>query len=242
MPMKKLLHLFFLLPIFLVSCSTQRIAVLKPDVQEQYVDREGFTTQKSDSLDVTFGYLFSTKDHLVFEVSVKNNGSDSVSVSPQDFHFQSVSLLDSNQLSSPLYAQSFIQITQKLDERARERNIKAAIAIIAVVATVVAVDAATNSNSSTRHTNYKDYTFSINTGIDLSYNFFDAMIYNNLSKKEAITGLERHFMFPRKIGKSEYHLGAVYFPRYDTATKLLFNFKAGGQDFKTLFKQTIVVK
>jgi hypothetical protein len=239
MPMKKLLHLFFLLPIFLISCSTQRIAVLKPDVQEQYVDREGFTTQKSDSLDVTFGYLFSTKDHLVFEVSVKNNGSDSVLVSPQDFHFQSVSFLDSNQLSSPLYAQSFIQITQKLDERARERNIKAAIAIIAVVATVVAIDAASNSNTPR---NYRDYSFSVNTGIDLSYNFFDAMIYNQLSKKEALKGMERSFMFPHKIGKSEYHLGAVYFPRYDKATKLLFNFKAGGQDFKTLFKQTIMVK
>jgi hypothetical protein len=240
MPMKKLLHLFFLLPIFLISCSTQRIAVLKPDVREEYVDREGFTTQKSDNLDVTFGYLFSTKDHLVFEVSVKNNGSDSVSVSPQDFHFQSVSFLDSNQLSSPLYAQSFLQIKQKLDERARERNIKAAIAVIAVVATVVAIDAATNSSSTS--TNFRDYSYSFNTGIDLSFNFFDAMIYNNLSKKEAIKGMERSFMFPRKIGKSEYHLGAVYFPRYDTATKLLFNFKSGGQDFKTLFKQTIVVK
>jgi hypothetical protein len=239
MPMKKLLHLFFLLPIFLVSCSTQRIAVLKPDVPTQYVDREGFTTQKSDSLDVTFGYLFSTKDHLVFEVSVKNNGSDSVLVRPQDFYYQSVSFLDSNQLSSPLYAQSFKQITQKLDERARERNIKAAIAVIAVVATVVAIDAATSSNT---HTSYRDYSFSVNTGIDLSYNFFDAMIYNQLSKKEAIKGMERSFMFPRKIGKSEYHLGAVYFPRYDNATKLLYNFKAGGQDFKTLFKQTIVVK
>jgi hypothetical protein len=242
MPMKKLLHLFFLLPIFLISCSTQRIAVLKPDVQEQYVDREGFTTQKSDSLDVTFGYLFSTKDHLVFEVSVKNNGSDSVLVRPQDFHFQSVSFMDSNQLSSPLYAQSFKQITQKLDERARERNIKAAIAVIAVVATVVAIDAATSSSSSNAATNFRDYSFSVNTGIDLSFNFFDAMIYNQLSKKEAIKGMERSFMFPRKIGKSEYHLGAVYFPRYDNATKLLFNFKAGGQDFKTLFKQTIVVK
>jgi hypothetical protein len=239
MPMKKLLHLFFLLPIFLISCSTQRIAVLKPDVHEKYVDREGFTTQKSDSLDVTFGYLFSTKDHLVFEVSVKNNGSDSVLVSPQDFHYQSVSFLDSNQLSSASYAQSFQQIKQKLDERARERNIKAAIAIIAVVATVVAVDVATSSNT---HTNYRDYSFAVNTGVDLSFNFFDAMIYNQLSKKEAIKGMERSFMFPRKIGKSEYHLGAVYFPRYDTATKLLFNFKAGGQDFKTLFKQTIVVK
>jgi hypothetical protein len=241
MPMKKLLHLFFLLPIFLISCSTQRIAVLKPDVREEYVDREGFTTQKSDSLDVTFGYLFSTKDHLVFEVSVKNNGSDSVLVHPQDFHYQSVSFLDSNQLSSALYAQSFMQIKQKLDERARERNIKAAIAVIAVVATVVAIDVATSSSSNTP-TNYRDYSFSVNTGIDLSFNFFDAMIYNQLSKKEAIKGMERSFMFPRKIGKSEYHLGAVYFPRYDNATKLLFNFKAGGQDFKTLFKQTIVVK
>jgi hypothetical protein len=241
MPMKKPLHLFFVLSLFIVSCSTQRIAVLKPDVHEQYVDREGFTTQKSDSLDVTFGYLFSTKDHLVFEVSVKNNGSDSVLVRPQDFHYQSVSFLDSSQLSSPLYAQSFQQIKQKLDERARERNIKAAIAVIAVVATVVAIDVATSSSSNTP-TNYRDYSFSVNTGIDLSFNFFDAMIYNQLSKKEAIKGMQRSFMFPRKIGKSEYHLGAVYFPRNDTATKLLFNFKAGGQDFKTLFKQTIVVK
>jgi hypothetical protein len=241
MPMKKLLHLFFLLPIFLISCSTQRIAVLKPDLHDKYVDREGFTTQKSDSLDVTFGYLFSTKDHLVFEVSVKNNGSDSVLVSPQDFSFQSVSFLDSNQLSSPLHAQTFKQIKQKLDERARERNIKAVIAVVAVVATVVAIDAATNSSSNTPR-NFQDYSFSVNTGIDLSFNFFDAMIYNQLSKKEAIKGMERSYMFPRKIGKSEYHLGAVYFPRYDNATKLLFNFKAGGQDFKTLFKQTIVVK
>jgi hypothetical protein len=240
MPMKKLLHLFFLLPIFLISCSTQRIAVLKPDLHDKYVDREGFTTQKSDSLDVTFGYLFSTKDHLVFEVSVKNNGSDSVLVSPQDFSFQSVSFLDSNQLSSPLYAQTFKQIKQKLDERARERNIKAAIGIIVVVAAVVAIDAATNSSSTS--TNFRDYSYSIGTGVDLSVNFFDAMIYNNLSKKEAVKGMERSFMFPRKIGKSEYHLGAVYFPRNDNATKLLFNFKAGGQDFKTLFKQNIVVK
>jgi hypothetical protein len=237
MPMKKPLHLLFILSLFVVSCTTQRMAVLNPDIPDKFVDREGFTTQKTDSVDVTFGYLFSTKDHLVFEVSVKNNGSDSLLVQPQDFSFQSVSFLDSTQLSSPFTAQSFPQIVKKLDERARERNIKAAIVMLAVVATVVAVDVATNNNSY-----HRDFSYSINTGLDLSYNFFDAMIYNQLSKKEALKGLERSFMFPRKIGKSESHIGVVYFPRYDNATKLLFNFRVSANDFKTMFKQTIKVR
>jgi hypothetical protein len=221
----------------------QRVAVLTPNIPTQYLDREGFATQKSDSLDVTFGYLFSTKDHLVFEVAVKNKSNETVHLNPTDFSFQSVSLLDSNNLSEPMQAHSFAQVTKILDDRVRERNIKAAVVVLAIVATAVAIDVATTkSSSSPRSTRYNDYSFATNLTADLSYNFFDAMIYNHLSKKEAKKGLERTVMFARTLAPSESHIGTVYFPRNDAAKQLLFNFKVGGQDFKTLFQQTIQLR
>jgi hypothetical protein len=232
--MKKFVQLCTILSLFLASCSMPKIAVLQPQIPAQYVDKEGFATQKSDSLDVTFGYLFSTKDHLVFEVSVKNNSADSVLIEPQDFSFQTASNVDSTLLSAPFKAQSFTDITHTWDERAREKNIKTAIVVLAVIATVIAIE-----RSSNKTFNRNDFSYSVNTGVDLSFNFFDAMIYNHLSKKEAKRGLERSFMFPKKIGKSESHIGAVYFPRFDNAQKLLFNFKVGNSDFKTLFNQKI---
>ncbi len=238
--MKKNAYLFSLISLlFLAACSTQRVAVLTPNIPTQYLDREGFATQKSDSLDVTFGYLFSTKDHLVFEVAVKNKSNENVRLDPTDFSFQSVSLLDSNGFSEPLQAHSFIQVTKILDDRVRERNIKAAVVVLAVVATVVAIETSSRSSAGPRSSRYSDYSFATNLTADLSFNFFDAMIYNHLSKREAKKGLERTLMFPRTLAPSESHIGTVYFPRNDAAKQLLFNFKVNGQDFKTLFQQTI---
>jgi hypothetical protein len=238
--MKKNAYLFYLLPLlFLAACSAPKIAVLTPNIPTQYLDREGFATQKSDSLDVTFGYLFSTKDHLVFEVAVKNKSNVDVRLDPKDFSFQSVSLLDSNGLSEPLHAHTFMEVTKILDDRVRERNIKTAVVVLAVVATVVAIETASHSNSSPRSTRYNDYSFATNLTTDLSFNFFDAMIYNHLSKREAKKGIERTIMFPRTLAPSESHIGTVYFPRNDAAKQMWFNFKVGDQDFKTLFRQTI---
>jgi hypothetical protein len=237
--MKKILQLSFILSLFLTACTAPRIAVLTPNVPTQYVDREGFTTQKADSLAVTFGYLFSTRDHLVFEVAVKNNGADSVLIDPQQFSFQHVSLLDTNALSAPFAAQSFKEITDKLNERHRDAMIKTTIITLAVIATTIAIERSVNSKASPR---YRDYSFATNLGVDLTYNYFDALIYNSLSKKEARRGLEKSFMFPLKIGPAEAHIGAVYFPRYDDAKQLLFNFKVGERPFQTLFQQTIRVR
>lgn len=237
--MKKALLLLLILSIFLGSCTTQRIAVLKPNVPEQYVDKDGFVTQKSDSIDVTFGHLFSTQDYLVFEVAVKNNSSNSVRVNPEDFSFQPMPFLDSVPLSMPIYAQSFAQITSQLNARVREKRIKSTILVLAVVAAAVAVDASANKHTPHR---YRDYSFAIRTGVDLSFNYFDAVAFSQLSKKEARKGLERSLLFPRTIAPSESHIGTVYFPRFDNAKELLFNFKTDEQDFKTLFKQTLVNK
>ena len=238
--MKKNVYLFSLVSmLFLAACSTPKVAVLTPNIPTQYLDREGFATQKSDSLDVTFGYLFSTKDHLVFEVAVKNKSNENVRLDPTDFSFQSVSLLDSNNLSEPTHAHSFAQVTKILDDRVRERNIKTAVVVLAVVATVVAIETSSRSNASPRSSRYNDYSFATNLTADLSFNFFDAMIYNHLSKREAKKGLERTLMFPRTLAPSESHIGTVYFPRNDAAKQLLVNFKVNGQDFKTLFQQTI---
>jgi hypothetical protein len=234
--MKKPLHFLIVFSVFFASCASQRIAVLTPKISTQYLDNEGFATQKSDSLDITFGYLFSTKDHLVFEVAVKNNSDDSVLIDPELFSFQHVSLLDSNEVSPPFMAHSFSKVIDQLNDRAREANIKATIIVLAVVATAVAIDVASNKNTPTR---YQDYSFTRNTTVDLSFNYFDAVVYNHLSRKAARKGLAESFMYPRKIGKSESHIGAVYFPRYDNAKELLFNFRTNNQDFKTLFKQTI---
>jgi hypothetical protein len=235
--MKKFLHLLIFLPLFWASCVPQRIAILQPDIPTQYLDREGFATQKSDSLDVTFGYLFSTQDHLVFEVAVKNKSNVPVLVQPQDFAFQTVSAYDSTLISAPIEANSLHQITQIWDKRRRDRNVKAALIALAVVTTVVVIENQTSSGG-----RYNDYSTSLNLGVDLSYNFFDAMIYNHLSKKEAKRGLEKSLMFPKTIGPNESHVGAVYFPRNDDARQLLFNFKVAGQDFKTLFRQSIKLK
>ena len=242
--MKKNVYLFgFVSLLFLAACSTQRVAVLTPNIPTQYLDREGFATQKSDSLDVTFGYLFSTKDHLVFEVSVKNKSDNDVYLDPTDFSFQSVALLDSNGLSEPLHAHTLLQVTKILDDRVRERNIKAAVVVLAVVATVVAVESASKSRSSSRSSvRNNDFSFATNMATNFSFNFFDALIYNHLSKREAKKGLEKTIMFSRTLEPSELHIGTVYFPRNDAATRLLFNFKVGDQDFKTVFQQTIQLR
>jgi hypothetical protein len=163
--MKKFALLFITFTFFLASCATQRIAVLKPDISAQYLDREGFATQKSDNLDVTFGYLFSTQDHLVFEVSVKNKGTDSVRVQPEEFAFQEVSMMDSTQVSVPFKAHSLTQITRKWDERTRDRNIKTAVVLLAVVATAIAIDRSSNTKTRSRN----DFYFSRNLGANLSY-------------------------------------------------------------------------
>ena len=237
--MKKALLLLLILAVFFGSCTTQRIAVLKPNVPEQYLDKDGFVTQKSDSLDVTFGYLFSTQDYLVFEVAVKNNSSDSVRVNPQNFSFQPMLTSDSTQISMPIYAHSFTQITSQLNARVREKHIKSTIIVLAVVAAAVAVEASANKHTPHR---YRDYSFAIRTGVDLSFNYFDAVAFSQISKKEARKGLEGSLMFPLTIGPAEPHIGTVYFPRFDNAKELLFNFKTNEQDFKTLFKQTLVNK
>lgn len=131
-------------------------------------------------------------------------------------------------------------MTKILDERVRERNIKAAVVVLAIVATVVAVDVASKNSSSPRSSlRNNDYSFATNFAADFSFNFFDALIYNHLSKREAKKGLEKTVMFPRTLAPSQSHIGTVYFPRNDDAKQLLFNFKVGDQDFKTLFQQTI---
>ena len=234
--MKKSLQLLLLLSLFWVSCTTQRIAQLTPEVPKEYVDKDGFTLQKSDSLDVTFGYLFSTHDYLVFEVTVKNKGIDSVLVAPQNFSMQPQSFIDSSTSSSPLYAHSYTQIVEKLNETARKATIKATIITLVVVASAIAIDASVNKRTAPR---YRDYSFAVRTGVDLSFNYFDAMIYNQLSKKAARKGLKQSLMFPQKIGIGQTHIGTVYFQRYDNATQLMFNFKTAEQDFKTLFSQRI---
>ena len=242
--MKKNVYLFGLVSLlFLAACSTQRVAVLTPNIPTQYLDREGFATQKSDSLDVTFGYLFSTKDHLVFEVDVKNKSDKEVYLDPKDFSFQSVSMLNFSGFSAPSHAHTFAEVTKILDDRVRERNIKAAVVVLAVVATVVAVDAASKNHSSSRPSvRNNDFSFATNMATNFSFNFFDALIYNHLSKREAKMGLERTLMFPRVLAPSQSHIGTVYFPRNDAAKQLLFNFKVGDQDFKTMFRQTIQMR
>ena len=237
--MKQPLYLLLALSLFCASCTTQRIVQLTPDVPKQYVDKDGFTLQKSDNLDITFGYLFSTKDYLVFEVTVKNKGVDSVFVNPQNFTFQPMPFLDSATNPTPISAHFYKQIIAKLNENARKVAVKATVISLAVVASAIAIDIAVNKNRTPR---YRDYNFAVRTGVNLSFNYFDAMIFNQMSKKEARNGLKRSLMFPQKIGKEQAHIGTVYFPRYDNANQLLFNFKTAGQDFETMFRQTIELK
>jgi hypothetical protein len=234
--MKKTHHLLLVLMLYISACTTQRISVLNPNVPAQFVDTEGFVTQKSDSLDVTFGFLFSTKDHLVFEVNVKNKSKDSILVEPMDFSFQPIPSLDSANGSKPFAAQSFRQISRILDERVHQARVKTAVIVLATVVTIVAVDAAAHKLKSKR---YRDYSYTYHPGIHFSYNYFDAVLYHQINKREARKGVERHFMFPKKLAPEESYIGTVYFPRFDNASTLLFNFKTDGQDFKTLFSQTI---
>jgi hypothetical protein len=239
--MKKFAHILFIFSLFLTACSAPKIAMLEPNIPSQYLDREGFTTQKSDSLDVTFGYLFSTKDHLVFEVAVKNNAADSVVIDAQNFAYQDASYGDSTQTSAPVFAHSFNQIINQWNERTRQKNLKTVAVVLGVVATLIVLDEVINTNSNS-HARYTDYSLARSVGFDFSYNIFDAMIYNHLSKKEAKKQLEKSYLFPQKIGKFESHIGAVYFPRNDNARQLLFNFKVGDKDFKTAFRQSIKIR
>lgn len=236
--MKKIVQLCLVLALFSTACTTQRIVTLQPQIPSQFVDREGFTTQKSDSLAVTFGYLFSTQDHLVFEVSVKNNGTSPVAVDPQNFSFQTVSMADSTLISRPFSAQSYTEITRKWDERRRDRNLRTTIIVLAVIATAITIDQASSSKSR-RFSDYAPSNTFTNITVDLSYNFFDAMIHNHLSRVAAKKGLEKNLMPAATIGASASHIGTVYFPRSDAAQQLLFNFKVGDKDFKTQFTQKI---
>ncbi|MBL7813660.1 MAG: hypothetical protein JNL70_01555 [Saprospiraceae bacterium] len=224
------------LGVFFNGCMPPRTAILTPQIPEKYLDKDGFAMQKSDSIDVTFGYLFSTQDYLVFEVSVKNNSTDSAYVDASQFTYYAASAKDTSHQIRYFKAHSIDQITEKLKERVRERNVKTAILVLATVAAVAAVESKSQKNRSPR---YRDYSWSIRTGVDLSFNYFDAVMFSQLTKKEARKGLEKSVMLPKKIGAGETHIGAVYFPRFDAAKELTFNFYTEGRDFVTIFKQKL---
>ena len=237
--MKKSVHYLCLISLFFTSCATQYSAVLTPDLPTQYVDAQGFATQKSDSLAVTFGYLFSTKDYLVFEVEVRNNTLDALTIDPQAFSYRAYDTTDSMSYSSPIKAHSFDRVLTTFDDRARQARRTATVITLVSIATVIAIDVAAHNHYAKSNVRYNDYSTSANFVTDVSLNYFDAMIYNTLSRKEARKGLERSFLYPTTIGKSGRHIGTVYFPRNDNAPKLTFNFKVGEQDFETTFKQQV---
>ena len=237
--MKKSLPYLSFICLFFTACVTQHIAVLTPDLPTQYVDAQGFATQKSDSLAVTFGYLYSTKDYLVFEVEVRNNTLDILNIDPQQFSYRTYEAADSTNYSSLIKAHSFDRVLATFDDRAREaRRTATAITLISIGA-VIAIDVATQNYSVRNAPLRNDYSASAQFVTDVSLNYFDALIYNTLSRKEARKGLERSFLYPVTIGKSGKHIGTVYFPRNDNAPKLTFNFKVGEQDFETTFKQQV---
>ncbi len=239
--MKKFLQYLCFIFLFFTSCMTQHLAVLTPDLPTQYVDAQGFATQKSDSLAITFGYLYSTKDYLVLEVEVRNNTSETLTIDPQQFSYRAYDTTDSMSHSSPIKAHSFDRVLATFDERARQVRRTATVITLVSIAAVIAIDVAAQNQAAktnaapVRH----DFNTSANFVTNVSFNYFDAMIYNTLSRKEARKGLERSFLYPKMIEKSGKHIGTVYFPRNDNAPKLAFNFKVGEQDFETTFKQQV---
>ena len=241
--MKKSLQYLSFISLFFTSCMTQHLAVLTPDLPTQYVDSQGFATQKSDSLAVTFGYLYSTKDYLVFEVEVHNNTLDTLTIDPQAFSYRAYEATDSTLYTSPIKAHSFDRVLETFDERGRQVRRTATVITLVSIAAVIAIDVAAHNHYAKTKSSvapvYNDYSASTNFVTDVSFNYFDALIYNTLSKKEARKGLERSFLYPKTIGKSGKHIGTVYFPRNDNAPKLTFNFKVGEQDFETTFKQQV---
>ena len=241
--MKKSLHYLSFIFLFFTSCATQYSAVLTPDLPTQYVDAQGFATQKSDSLAVTFGYLYSTKDYLVFEVEVRNNTLDALTIDPQQFSYRAYDTTDSMNYSSPIKAHSFDRVLTTFDDRARKARRTATVITLISVAAVIAIDVAAHNHYAKTKSSvvpvYNDYNTSARFVTDVSLNYFDALIYNTLSKKEARKGLERSFLYPKTIEKSGRHIGTVYFPRNDNSPKLMFNFKVGEQDFETTFKQQV---
>ena len=239
--MKKSLQLLAFICLFFTSCATQHVVLLKPQLPSQYLDSEGFTTKKTDSLAVTFGYLFNTKDYLVFEVEVLNNTSDALTIDPQALSYRAHGTVDTTLFSSPVKAHSFDRVLENFDNHARQARRTATIIWLVGVGALVAVDVASikgQSRSNVRYDNY-NYSYTARLGVDLTANYFDAMIFNSLSKKEARYRLERSFLAPKTLAKSGKHIGTVYFPRNDTASKLTFNFKVGEQDFETTFKQEV---
>ena len=239
--MKKSLHYLTFISLFFTSCATQYSAVLTPDLPTQYVDAQGFATQKSDSLAVTFGYLYSTKDYLVFEVEVHNNTLETLTIDPQAFSYRAYDTTDSMSYSSPIKAHSFDRVLTTFDDRARQVRRTATVITLVSIAAVIAIDVAANQRNSRLNAASirSDYGLSSSFVTNVSFNYFDAMIYNTLSRKEARKGLERSFLYPKTIEKSGRHIGTVYFPRNDNAPKLTFNFKVGEQDFETTFKQQV---
>ena len=239
--MKKSLHYLCFISLFFTSCATQYSAVLTPDLPTQYVDAQGFATQKSDSLAVTFGYLYSTKDYLVFEVEVRNNTLDTLTIDPQQFSYRAYDTTDSMSYSAPIKAHSFDRVLTTFDDRARQVRRTVTVITLVSIAAVIAIDVAAQKHYAKTNTApvRNDFSTSANFVTNVSFNYFDAMIYNTLSRKEARKGLEKSFLYPTTIGKSGKHIGTVYFPRNDNAPKLMFNFKVGEQDFETTFKQQV---
>ncbi len=235
--MKKNLHFYIFCALFALlfsACETHRTAVLTPEIPDKYVDREGFTTQNIDSVAVTFGYLFSTRDHLVFEVEVDNKTADSLQIDPTAFYYMAQSLTDSAVWTSPRRALNMNQVMLKIKERADSRRATATALWIVGMALTIAADVSANDNQE-----FKDYSFSINVGTDLTLNWADALISNKLSERDARGHLEKTYFYPKIVGQSSKHIGTVYFPRNDMARRLRFNFKVKDRDFETPFLQKI---
>ncbi|NJN35456.1 MAG: hypothetical protein HC817_15560 [Saprospiraceae bacterium] len=235
--MKKNLHFYFvcaLFALFFSACETHKTAILTPEIPDKYVDRQGFTTQNVDSVAVTFGFLFSTREHLVFEVGVDNKTDDSLQIDPTEFYYVAQSLTNSTLWSSARRALSMNQVMLKINERADSRRATATALWIVGLALTIAADVAANDNQ-----DFKDYSFSVNVGTDLTLNWADALISNKLSERDARAHLEKTYFYPKTIGRSGHQIGTVYFPRLDTARRLRFNFRIKDRDFETPFLQTI---
>ena len=247
--MKKTYTLLAFVLLIFTACNVTKVAVLKPDVPPQYLAADGFTTQKADSLSVTFGFLYSTPSHLVFDVEVINRTGKPVKINPQNFYYQAQDAFDSTQWHAPMRALSELRLMADVD--AHIKNAKRAmttrtiLTVVGVVASVALEVALTHNVSRNDRSNTN---FAIHEAFYVAREITTYDYFNALAKhvddadylERTRTNLGKSLFREIETSDSTAHFGTVYFPRNDAAKTFRFNFKIDSLDFPTNFKQRII--
>ena len=100
-----LLRILLIFCVGIGSCTTFTKPVLIPAVDPALISEEGFITQRSDSLKITYGHLHTTPQFWIFSVRIINKSATPIRVNPDLFYYKITDSLN-RKMSIPYYAHS----------------------------------------------------------------------------------------------------------------------------------------